>query len=231
MARYRSDLPPLPRHMQHLPIDERGFPVPWFVGNVDGKPDFRVINSGAIDKAVRSGLCWLCGKGLGKWKAYVVGPMCGINRTTSEPPCHQVCADYAVKACPFLTRPQATRSARPMPAEAKAAVGLPIDRNPGVTLVWTVTGVPHLLFVDGGYLFRLPEPAMLAAYAKGRTATAAELNASIDSGLPIFLAAAAKDGPDAIAELGALRMAFADLCSRLIKESDHAQGHQSAPRI
>ena len=39
--------------MQALPIDRRGFPVPWFVSWDDGGPDFRVIDRGKIVQAVK----------------------------------------------------------------------------------------------------------------------------------------------------------------------------------
>lgn len=35
----RADLPPLPPRMQRLPVDERGYPVSFFVAWPDGKPD------------------------------------------------------------------------------------------------------------------------------------------------------------------------------------------------
>jgi len=31
VSRLRPNLPPLPDRMKALPIDRRGFPVPWFV--------------------------------------------------------------------------------------------------------------------------------------------------------------------------------------------------------
>ena len=45
-----KDLPPLPRRFLGLPIDDRGYPVPWFVHWVDGKPDFRLVRpDGAVE--------------------------------------------------------------------------------------------------------------------------------------------------------------------------------------
>ena len=34
-------LPPMPSRIAALPVDERGYPVPWFVAWIDGKPEFR----------------------------------------------------------------------------------------------------------------------------------------------------------------------------------------------
>jgi hypothetical protein len=41
-------LPPPPSRMKVLKLDERGFPVPWFVHWEDGKPDFRIISPGKL---------------------------------------------------------------------------------------------------------------------------------------------------------------------------------------
>src|SRR6266403_923711 len=99
----------MPARMRALPVDHRGFPVPYFVGWVDGVPDHRTADPKKMKRCVEEGRCWLCGEPLGKWLACVIGPMCAINRNTSEPASHKDCALYAVKACPFLTRPYARR--------------------------------------------------------------------------------------------------------------------------
>jgi len=38
MTALRESLPSLPLAMRGLPRDHRGYPVPWFVAWVDGKP-------------------------------------------------------------------------------------------------------------------------------------------------------------------------------------------------
>ena len=69
-------------------------------------------------------------------KASVIGPMCAVNRITSEPPCHPQCARYAVQACPFLSQPRARRNEKDLPEERREAAGIALDRNPGVTVIW-----------------------------------------------------------------------------------------------
>src|SRR5262245_60746512 len=106
----RPELDPnLPDRMRSLPIDERGYPVPWFVAYVDGKPEFRAMDRDKWREAVRMHLCWVCGQKLGSYVVFVLGPMCGITRTTSEPPCHIDCARWSAKNCPFLARPKMVR--------------------------------------------------------------------------------------------------------------------------
>ncbi len=210
LALYRSDLPPLPSRMQHLPRDHRGYPVPWFVAFIDGKPDFRVIKDKGIATAWNSKLCWLCGAPMGVYKACVVGPMCGINRITSEPPSHLECAEYAAKACPFLTKPLATRVERGLPEECYTS-GVALKRNPGATLIWVTKDIkPFRIHPDkgGGVLFRLGNPTSLTFWCKGRHATRAEVEESVRTGLPKLQELAAMDGPKATAELITWTKAF-----------------------
>jgi hypothetical protein len=102
----RPELEALPSRMKTLPVDERGYPVPWFVDWVDGKPEFRAMDGNKWESAVRYRLCWVCGGTLGVNKSFVAGPMCGINRTSAEPPCHLECATWSARNCPFLKNPQ-----------------------------------------------------------------------------------------------------------------------------
>ena len=127
----------LPPRIANLRVDSRGFPVPWFVHwNRDGTPDFRIIGEGKFAEAVRMRRCWVCGGRLGKWLAFVIGPMCVLNRISGEPPCHKDCAIFAAKTCPFLTNPGMRRNAvRAMEGE-RVMHPDHIDRNPGVTAIW-----------------------------------------------------------------------------------------------
>jgi hypothetical protein len=193
--------------MTKLPIAESGFPVPWFVAFLDGKPDFRVIREGGIPDAYYKRLCWLCGEKLGTYGAFVVGPMCGINRVTMEPPSHRKCAEYAVRACPFLTRPLAKRDERGL--EGAVTVGIMLKRNPGVTLLW-ITRQWRPFQVDNGSLFRIGEPTECLFFARGRKATSEEVLASVDhpEGFQKLEAMARRDGGDAMRELREQRRAF-----------------------
>ena len=67
-----------------------------------------------------SSKCWLCGQTLGKHMTFPIGPMCAITRTTAEPPSHLACAEYAVKACPFLSQPRMRRNERDLPEACDA---------------------------------------------------------------------------------------------------------------
>lgn len=201
MTALRSDLPALPSRMQKLAIDARGFPVPWFVQWVDGEPKFQIADSEKMAKAVRQKRCWLCGEKTGSYVAFVIGPMCGVNRVSSEPPSHRDCAEFAVKACPFLTRPAATRSNRGLDdLETKRPAGEMIERNPGVTLLW-ITKSWKPFRAPNGVLFRVGEPTEIHFFREGRKATRDEIEQSVTTGLPILQAMASKEGPLATIEL------------------------------
>jgi hypothetical protein len=197
---------PLPRRMTRLPVNERGFPVPFFVAKVNGEYDFRAFSGDKITACVRKRLCWLCGEPLGRYMAFVIGPMCSINRVSSEPPSHLECAQYAVKACPFLTKPRARRNDVDLPQFGKnggfgMAAGNAIEHNPGAVLIWITKDYKPVSDGHGGVLFSIGEPHDLLWFAEGRTATRAEIDAAIAKGLPYLREIAAKEGPEAEREL------------------------------
>lgn len=196
----RDGLPPLPERMRRLPLDARGYPVPWFVAWLDGVPDFRVVGPGKIVTAINKRVCWLCGERLGSYGAFVIGPMCAVNRTSSEPPSHRDCAIFAARACPFLTRPKAQRREANLPADKVPPAGAMIERNPGVCLVW-VTRRWQWYAATNGVLCEVGDPTETLWYAEGRTATRAEIEESICTGLPIIRAEAEREGPASVAEL------------------------------
>lgn len=194
-----------PERIAKLPVD-RGFPVPWFVASIDGKPDFRVIRQNGVSLALRMRCCWICGEALEKDKAYVAGPMCGINRTSSEPPSHRECAIYAALACPFLARPHMKRREAGLPEDGVKPAGESIMRNPGASVVWITRRVEPFQAPkpDGtmGILFDMGEdPSEVLWYANGREARREEVEYSIDTGIHHLRDAAEAEGPDAVAEL------------------------------
>lgn len=190
----------MPGRIRGLPLDHRGYPVPRFVEWIDGVPDFRIIDSHHLAECVRRNRCWICGEKLGNFKAFVIGPMCAVNRISAEPPSHLDCATFAACACPFLTRPKAERREAGMPEETKPLPGLAIRRNPGVALVWVC--LAYRIRREGdGVLFKVGEPTRTLWYCQGRIATRAEVLESIDSGLPILRQMAEQDGAEAVAML------------------------------
>lgn len=192
--------------MSRRPISEKGFPVPWFVSRINGVWDFRQIEPGKVALAHSRKICWLCGEPLGRFLCFVIGPMCSINRISSEPPSHRDCAEYAVRACPFLSKPNMRRNEKGLAGPlADHAPGTPITHNPGASLIW-VTKSYQIMRVPNGALFEIGEPLETLWFKEGRAATRAEVIEAIDKGLPFLHAAAAKepDKDEAAKELQAM---------------------------
>lgn len=181
-----------PHRITALPLEERGFPIPWFVPWFDGKPDFRAVKPERIQEAERRKLCWICGHRLGTAFAFVIGPMCAVNRVSAEPPSHLPCARFAVKACPFLSQPLAKRAE--VTEHHLPPAGLMIERNPGVILIWRTQSYRAERERDGRMLFKIGAPTGLEWYSRGREATRDEVIESIETGLPALKNVAAMDG-------------------------------------
>lgn len=196
---------PLPDRMKALPVDKRGFPVPKFVAWFNGEPDFRVVDPEHMVACVNFNRCWICGQQMGRHKAFVIGPMCCVNRVNSEPPSHRECAEFAARACPFLSQPLAQRpdlERKPVQGETQPPAGIMLAHNPGASALW-VTRAYRPFKVDNGILFDLGDPEDLVFYAKGRRATRAEVDAAVQKGLPKLQMMAEKDGKAAVKELQA----------------------------
>jgi hypothetical protein len=200
MALARVDLDTLPNRMRDLPVDARGYPVPWFVAWLDGKPEFRAMDPEKFVAAIKRKLCWVCGEKLGVHVCFVAGPMCGINRTSSEPPSHIECARWSAKNCPFLINPRMVRREDEVVDNAKLreqSAGLALTRNPGVAMLWITRTFE--VFDAGrangksGFLIQMGEPESVEWWAEGRLATRDDVNASICSGLPNLEAIAGQE--------------------------------------
>lgn len=208
--KYRSDLPPATLRILQLPVDKRGYPVPWFVAWIDGEPEFRAMDQQKFARAIKEKRCWVCGQLLGAHMAFVIGPMCAVNRISSEPPSHFECAMFSVKGCPFLTKPQMVRR-EGLPEEVRQNMaGVGLKRNPGVAMIW-VTKSYKVYKVQNGYLLQVGDPSRVLCFAQGREATKAEIEEYMRTGLSILMAAAGVDGKEGIEQARANIVSACDL--------------------
>jgi hypothetical protein len=208
----------MPDRVRRLPVSAQGWPVPWFVTwfkdgkpckDGDGEPDFRVVDPRKITTALKQQKCWVCGQGpQGIYKAFVIGPMCAVNRIISEPSSHRDCAIFSARICPFLSRPAMVRNERGMyDADGKflfqEAAGIPLQRNPGAVCVWVTKTFQAFNPQRGhpGVLFSLGRPTETIWFAKGRRATRKEVLDAIESGFPTLQAIAQEEGREALAAL------------------------------
>jgi hypothetical protein len=163
--------------MSSLPKDENGRPVPWFAAEVDGKPDIQTVRPGGMQEALQFKLCFLCGKSLGRYAAFMLGPMSLLNRIAAEPPCHRDCAQYAAMA------------------------GLSPRRASGLELVWVTRRWYMIRDANGQPLFDVGSPDQTYWYADGREAGRDDILESLDSGMPPLRKTAADNGPLAALDL------------------------------
>jgi hypothetical protein len=190
---------PMPDRIAELARNGAGVPIPYFVARVDGRPDFRVADRRKFHLCLRANLCWLCGQRLGRYKSFAIGPMCVVNRISSEPPSHRDCSIYALQACPFLTRPNAVRREAGKP-EGVTHAGTMILTNPGVCALWVCE--TFTVFQAGdGQLVELGEPSEVTWWTEARTAVRGEVLWAMMAGLPRLREVAAEDGADALADL------------------------------
>lgn len=181
----RPGLPPLTARIKTLPISANGYPIPFFVAEVDGKPDFRIIDPHKTLKVVREDLCWICGGKLGVHRCFVGGPMMILNECGMEGPCHQECAFFSVQACPHMTVPDIQRREGGMPENAMMDP-TSIKENPHVFAIYTTR--KHRFFVqENGPLWLFGPLEELTWWKEGRAATRAEVIAGFEMNYPKVL--------------------------------------------
>lgn len=174
--------PDAPAPIRRLPVDHRGFPVPFFAAWIDGKPDHRVVDRRKLAPAVLKSLCWICGEPLGDDRAFVMGPMSAFNRVTSEPAGHWDCGCFAASSCPFLTQPRMRRSHKGLEGVEITPPGGMAQHNPGVCVAWATPTFKPTLHRDGKTrLYELGEPTRVAWFCEGRPATRAEVLEALET--------------------------------------------------
>lgn len=177
---------PRPDRVMRLPIDARGYPVPYFVYYNDGVPDHRVMDAQKRIPCIKQNLCWLCGEPLGRYMCFVAGPISCVNRVTSEPPMHLDCAEYALKTCPFLTKPHMERRTAGLP-EATTTLHGQLLANPHINLAWVVKRY-DLIPREGDFYFYFGcvPPEAVRWYRAGKVLSRLEVTALFDGELRAY---------------------------------------------
>lgn len=91
----------LPSRMRSLPVHE-GWPIPFFVGRVNGVLDLRVSDPRKAKACGKRRLCWVCGQALEPVITFIGGPISVDNMTFSDGPMHEECSTCALRICPYL---------------------------------------------------------------------------------------------------------------------------------
>ncbi len=103
----------IPTFLSHLKT-YGGYPVPFVQMWIDGKPDFRVIDPTKVQQCVNRKLCAICGVKLGEFCFFIGGDLCKQNHLFTDPTMHGPCAEFATRACAFLSGKKAEYSDRPV---------------------------------------------------------------------------------------------------------------------
>ena len=96
---------PIPRKMQALGKDRRGYPIPFNVlRNEEGRPHFTVNDSIRQHRALVEKRCAICGGRLGKPLWFVGGPLSAFHEDGAymDTALHHECMTYALHVCPYL---------------------------------------------------------------------------------------------------------------------------------
>jgi len=115
MFKYRKGLPERPENIAQLPVDERGYPVPYFVAHIDGVPDFRVVDHAKVLNATIEQKCFICGSKLDQLFHFAMGPRSGLLMRTNHAPSHKECIEYSLETCPFILYPNTQRRRAALP--------------------------------------------------------------------------------------------------------------------
>lgn len=102
----------LPRRMRTMQRDARGYPIPFIVlRDKSGTPQFTINDVEATTECRVKRLCSICGKRFDRHPVtfkdmmwFVGGSRCFLHERGAflDPPMHLVCAEYALRVCPFL---------------------------------------------------------------------------------------------------------------------------------
>jgi hypothetical protein len=201
MAVSPLDVVTMPPRIAVLPRDHRGYPVPFFVQwSRDGVPLFPIFDPHKYRRCVTHNLCWLCGQPLARNVVFVVGPMCTINRISSEPPSHLDCTTYGLRVCPFMVNPAMRRVPTERFGEVQSPAGIMDEGNPGVMAQW-LTREYKITRLPNGPLIDMGDPSDVFWWTRGRFATSQEAANAMQAG-------AAKLGAVAAEHEGASGVAF-----------------------
>lgn len=100
----------IPDFLRHLPVDDRGYPVPFFVPWKGGKPMFLYADERKVANCADRRICGICGKLLTRLDSFMItGPIGLSNRVASDAPMHKRCAEYSMKICPHMYFEKAQR--------------------------------------------------------------------------------------------------------------------------
>jgi hypothetical protein len=98
----------VPDRIARLPRDARGYPIPWNALRNGDIAFFTVNDDRKTWRALREGVCPICGERLGRWLWFVGGPGSAFDPRGFyyDLPGHRECMEFALQTCPYLAAPK-----------------------------------------------------------------------------------------------------------------------------
>ena len=186
----------VPRYMRGRPI-WNGFYVPYFVtwfkdrrqvheSVVGAEPHFPTIDKTREALCRRRRYCWICGRQMGTFMCFVMGPLSALQRISTEPPSHRECAVYAVQVCPFMVGGY-DMPENPATNEGQQVIEQMSIKNEQLNVIWVCHGYT-LRPVDpsrGLFVYQMDHATDILLYHRGKPATLAQamerINAAVMS--------------------------------------------------
>jgi hypothetical protein len=100
---------PIPEPLRHLPLDPRGFPIPYNVlVDKKGVAHFKVNDEQKARQCLALGLCHVCGKPYGEDRWLIGGHLSAFHErgAFNDAPVHHLCGEFALQVCPYLAYTQ-----------------------------------------------------------------------------------------------------------------------------
>lgn len=96
----------IPEKMKNLPLDKRGYPIPYIVLiDNNGVPHFKVNDDEKLRTAAKWKFCAICGTRMKNGDMWVIGgPGSAFHPAGHyfDTPTHHECGAYALQVCPYL---------------------------------------------------------------------------------------------------------------------------------
>lgn len=150
----------MPKLMRHLPVDARGYPIPWIIfRDASNQPYFAINDSRRVLIAKQHRLCSICGEALQTLPSdnscwLIGGPLSALheNGSYNNPALHRLCGIYALKVCPYLALPSWSRNAK---VGNKMAERIPADMLGPATMGFQdpTSHEPHLARKPSFFVF------------------------------------------------------------------------------
>lgn len=155
MTALRRREPRLPKRMEHLERDHRGYPIPVMVfRDQAGRPHFTINNLERTAEVIHQDQCGICGRVLLKIRWFVGGPKSAFDEhgAYADPPMHRDCMHYALQVCPYLAIPSyAGRidSKTLDPADKKNRLFIDMTQDPARPVVFVGVAAESARFSQG----------------------------------------------------------------------------------